>query len=76
MSKNWYYSYVVSNNNTGAMMLSIETMCKSKEDAIDMLESAYAKDAFEYETVEGFFSEERAWRSTENYHMEYDVFSK
>ena len=73
MRELWIYKYVVNDNNTGAKLMSQETTCLSKEEAMKMLESKYAEDASDGDITEGFFSPERAWQSTESLHMEYAI---
>ena len=73
MREVWIFKYVVEDNNTGAKLMSQETTCLSKEEAMKMLESKYAENASEFEITEGFFSAERAWHSIDGLHMEYAI---
>ena len=52
MRELWIYKYVVNDNNTGAKLMSQETTCLSKEEAMKMLESKYAEDASMFEIIE------------------------
>ena len=87
MRELWIYKYVVNDNNTGAKLMSQETTCLSKEEAMKMLESKYAEDATMFEIIEEepapfdrvweptvrFFSPEKAWQQTEVLHMSYNI---
>ena len=73
MREIWIFKYVVELNNTGAELMSQETTCLSKEEAMKMLETKYAENASEFEITEDFFSAERAWHSTDGLHMEYAI---
>ena len=73
MREVWIFKYVITDNHTGNELMSQESTCLSKEEAMKMLESKYADDASEFEITEGFFSAERAWHSTDGLHMEYAI---
>lgn len=75
MDTNWTYRYLVD-DEYGKTVYCRHWTYSTKEEAMDHLKKDYADDASGYETTEAFFSDSRAWRSTqEGLHIQYDVFN-
>lgn len=76
MGKFWVYKYEISDTNSGETTFYDEWTYSSKKEAMNHLNIDYIRDGYEFKIIDGFFSDCRAWHSTEDCLLiEYDVYS-
>ena len=72
----WVYKYKVEDRHSGDEIYYQEFICTSKEEAMKQLETDYARDASDFEMIEGVFSDCRASHtSKDGYYIQYRVFT-